>query len=169
MYIYTSVLQSSPLRHPPPCLFPSCRRPYGSHSMRHFLHRGGHGAGGGPALRRWAQPVNAGEVPNELIEQAAAVLQGKSRDVIIRELQRTVSTGPTSILSDHSGVHTYTQNRHTHIAYTCVSEHCVRLGQFWNYIYCNVTTLVVIYVAQLFSVLILNMGPSEMLFQAVNV
>lgn len=62
--------------------------------MRHFLHRGGHGAGGGPALRRWAQPVNAGEVPNELIEQAAAVLQGKSRDVIIRELQRTVSTGP---------------------------------------------------------------------------
>ena len=70
------------------------RRPYGSHSMRHFLHRGGHGAGGGPVLRRWSQPVNAGEVPNELIEQAAAVLQGKSRDVIIRELQRTVSADP---------------------------------------------------------------------------
>ena len=74
----------------------SSRRPYGSHSVRHFAQRGVHGAGGGPSLRRWAQPVNAGEVPNELVEQAAAVLQGKSRDVIIRELQRTVSADSIS-------------------------------------------------------------------------
>ena len=31
------------------------------------------------------------EIPEELIEEAMAVLQGKSRDVVIRELQRTVS------------------------------------------------------------------------------
>ena len=41
--------------------------------------------------------MNAGEVPNELIEQAVAVLQGKSRDVIIRELQRTVSGDELSV------------------------------------------------------------------------
>ena len=97
----------------------SSRRPYGSHSMRHFLHRGGHGAGGGPGLRRWAQPVNAGEVPNELVEQAAAVLQGKSRDVIIRELQKTVSADSISNHKPlmHACVHTYI---HTYIHSTYI-------------------------------------------------
>lgn len=92
LFLCSCVLPEFPILSPF-TLLPSFlhRRPYGSHSMRHFLHRGGHGAGGGAVLRRWSQPVNAGEVPNELIEQAAAVLQGKSRDVIIRELQRTVS------------------------------------------------------------------------------
>ncbi len=35
--------------------------------------------------------VPAAEVPEDLIEEAMAVLQGKTRDVVIRELQRTVS------------------------------------------------------------------------------
>lgn len=34
--------------------------------------------------------VPASAVPDDLIAQAQVVLQGKSRDVIVRELQRTV-------------------------------------------------------------------------------
>ena len=58
--------------------------------MRHFFNRGGHG-GGSAVFRRWSQPISPSEIPDELVEQAMAVLQGKSRDVIIKELQRTVS------------------------------------------------------------------------------
>ena len=39
---------------------------------------------------RWPV-VPASEVPDDLVEQAMAVLQGKSREAVIRELQRTVS------------------------------------------------------------------------------
>lgn len=42
-------------------------------------------------LARVPNLIPAGEVPEDLIEEAMAVLQGKSRDVVIRELQRTVS------------------------------------------------------------------------------
>ena len=35
--------------------------------------------------------VPASEVPDDLVDQAMAVLQGKSREAVIRELQRTVS------------------------------------------------------------------------------
>ena len=58
--------------------------------MRHLLLRSGHG-GGHAHLRRWSQPVSSSDVPEELIDQAMAVLQGKSREVIARELQTTVS------------------------------------------------------------------------------
>lgn len=34
--------------------------------------------------------VPASEIPEELIEEALSVLQGKSREVVVRELQRTV-------------------------------------------------------------------------------
>ena len=37
-------------------------------------------------------PIPSSLVPNELVDQCMAVLQGKSRSLIIRELQRTVST-----------------------------------------------------------------------------
>ena len=37
-------------------------------------------------------PIPSSLVPNELVDQCLAVLQGKSRSLIIRELQRTVSS-----------------------------------------------------------------------------
>ena len=46
---------------------------------------GGHGI-----VTRWPM-IPAGDVPDELVDQAMAVLQGKSREMVIRELQRTVS------------------------------------------------------------------------------
>ena len=42
------------------------------------------------AAARWPI-VPASEVPDDLVDQAMAVLQGKSREAVIRELQRTVS------------------------------------------------------------------------------
>ena len=45
----------------------------------------------GRTLLSRAPVVPVSEIPEELIEEAMAVLQGKSRDVVIRELQRTVS------------------------------------------------------------------------------
>lgn len=45
----------------------------------------------GRALLSRVPLIPASEVPEELIEEAMAVLQGKSRDVVIRELQKTVS------------------------------------------------------------------------------
>ena len=41
-------------------------------------------------VARWPI-VPASEVPDDLVDQAMAVLQGKSREAVIRELQRTVS------------------------------------------------------------------------------
>ena len=41
-------------------------------------------------LARVPSFVPAAEVPEDLVEEAMAVLQGKSREVVIRELQRTV-------------------------------------------------------------------------------
>ncbi len=46
---------------------------------------GGHGI-----VTRWPV-IPAGDVPSELVDQAMAVLQGKSREMVIRELQKTVS------------------------------------------------------------------------------
>ena len=46
---------------------------------------GGHGI-----VARWPM-IPAADVPDELVDQAMAVLQGKSREMVIRELQRTVS------------------------------------------------------------------------------
>ena len=43
-------------------------------------------------VARWPI-VPASEVPDDLVDQAMAVLQGKSREAVIRELQRTVSCG----------------------------------------------------------------------------
>lgn len=37
-------------------------------------------------------PLPSSLVPNELVDQCLSVLQGKSRSLIVRELQRTVST-----------------------------------------------------------------------------
>lgn len=41
-------------------------------------------------IARWPI-IPASEVPDELVDQAMSVLQDKSRDMVIRELQRTVS------------------------------------------------------------------------------
>ena len=50
------------------------------------------------AAARWPV-VPASEVPEDLVDQAMAVLQGKSREAVIRELQRTVSiNGAASLL-----------------------------------------------------------------------
>ena len=43
------------------------------------------------ALLSRVPAIPASDVPEELVEEAMAVLQGKSREVVIRELQRTVS------------------------------------------------------------------------------
>ncbi len=45
---------------------------------------GGHGI-----VARWPV-IPAGDVPDELVDQAMAVLQGKSKEMVIRELQKTV-------------------------------------------------------------------------------
>lgn len=45
----------------------------------------------GRTLLSRAPVVPASEIPEELIEEALSVLQGKSREVVVRELQRTVS------------------------------------------------------------------------------
>lgn len=49
------------------------------------------------AAARWPI-VPASEVPDDLVDQAMAVLQGKSREAVIRELQRTVRRNTTSLL-----------------------------------------------------------------------
>ena len=43
------------------------------------------------ALLSRVPAIPASDVPEELVEEAMAVLQGKSREVVVRELQRTVS------------------------------------------------------------------------------
>lgn len=45
----------------------------------------------GRTLLSRAPVVPVSEIPEELIEEALSVLQGKSREVVVRELQRTVS------------------------------------------------------------------------------
>ena len=49
-------------------------------------------------VARWPI-VPASEVPDDLVDQAMAVLQGKSREAVIRELQRTVSFLPRQVYS----------------------------------------------------------------------
>ncbi len=58
-----------------------------SNRGRIWLRRRG-GARG--LIARWPI-IPASEVPDELVDQAMSVLQDKSRDMVIRELQRTVS------------------------------------------------------------------------------
>ena len=66
-----------------------------SFNMGNFARRGRiwlrrRGMGRSLIAARWPV-VPASEVPDDLVEQAMAVLQGKSREAVIRELQRTVS------------------------------------------------------------------------------
>lgn len=58
-----------------------------SNRGRIWLRRRG-GARG--LIARWPI-IPASEVPDELVDQAMSVLQDKSREMVIRELQRTVS------------------------------------------------------------------------------
>ena len=55
------------------------------------------------ALLSRVPAIPASDVPEELVEEAMAVLQGKSREVVVRELQRTVSC----FLNVHVHVHVH--------------------------------------------------------------
>ena len=57
-----------------------------SNRGRILLRRRGSNRG---LMARWPV-IPASEVPDDLVDQAMAVLQGKSREVVIRELQKTV-------------------------------------------------------------------------------
>ena len=75
-------------------------------------------------IARWPI-VPASEVPDDLVDQAMAVLQGKSREAVIRELQRTV--------------HVYTQVH----ACTCTCSDVIHVLniQLYVYVYCNFINL----------------------------
>lgn len=61
---------------------------------RIWLRRRGSSRG---IMARWPV-IPASEVPDDLVDQAMAVLQGKSREVVIRELQKTVCLCKTMLL-----------------------------------------------------------------------
>lgn len=78
-------------------------------------------------MTRWPM-IPAVNVPDELVSQALGVLQGVSREMVIRELQRTVSTDnivdqthPHSLYKQTQLIHTHTlkcthsyMHRHSH-------------------------------------------------------
>lgn len=69
-----------------------------SNRGRIWLRRRGGGARG--LIARWPV-IPASEVPDDLVDQAMSVLQDKSRDMVIRELQRTVSAHIRLALNGH--------------------------------------------------------------------
>ena len=75
-------------------LLPQLQPGYPLSRQRHHLIRTARGRTG---IIFGSRPlIPASSVPEELIEQVQVVLQGKSRNLILRELQRTVRTPPSA-------------------------------------------------------------------------